>query len=229
MTELFKNQLLHELSQAGFHQARVADNGESIVPVPEHPKLCIKPQHVQFDSNASQAERDLAHWQMTDIQQRTIDACNMWEQSREMPGKNMGAENFRFISDVNGVMLAARNDGERGLHFVTWAYNHDRSSLEHGHYTTSFSSALEDYATRAGLVPKEQIIDPANAPLLYKALQVMESNYWLTQEHDRQVSELCSQLRRIDHAVADKAEDIQLVPAGLDDQDETIEQEMQGP
>lgn len=184
MKEIFKNQLMHELKQAGYYQAVLTSDEEAIIPMPDYPDLRICQDHIRFTADASQAERDLAHQQLRELHQRTEDACRAWEHSQEMPGKNMGAENFRFLSEFNDVMLAARNDGVHGLYFTTWEYNHDRSAVEHGHYTSSFAGALEDYATRAGLVPREQIIDPANAPVLYKALQTMESNYWLTKEHE---------------------------------------------
>ena len=226
MTELFRNQLLHELSEAGYHQAKLADDDKSIIPVPEYPELRISPDHVRYGLEATEAERELAHWDMVNIQQRTIDACSAWDNSREMPGEHMGAENFRLLSEFNDVVLAARNDGMRGLHFVTWDYSNDRTSLMHGHYTTSFAGALEDYASRAGMVKKEQIIDPANAPMLYRALQTVSNNYWLSNEQADQVKDLCQQLRQLDHAVADKAESIEMDPADLYMPGETMEPEM---
>lgn len=225
MTELFKHQLLHELRQAGYSHARVSDDESYVIPTPEYPDLRISPQNVRYSHEASEAERELAHWTMTDIQQRTLDACRAWEQSRELPGQ-MGAKNFRSLSEFGGVMLAARNDGERGLHLVTWQYAYDRSGLEHGHYTTSYAVALQDYAMRAGLTQKEQVIDPANVPMLYRALQVMENNHWLTAQHEEQVAGLCEQLHRLDREVAEKAEAIQLEP--VLEQSDGLEQQMQG-
>lgn len=228
MTELFRNQLFHELRQAGYHQAAMAEDKKTIVPVPEYPDLRIGPSGIRFGMDACEVEKDLAHDVMADIQQRAIDACRAWEHSTEMPGEHMGAENFRFISEFNDVMLAARNDGVRGLHFVTWEYTHDRTSVTHGHYTTSFTAAKEDFAVRSGLVLKEQLLDPAHLPLLYKALKTVENDYWLQREQDEQVDKLCKQFSRFDHEVANKAEDIVLLPADPGEQEETMEQEMQG-
>lgn len=226
MTDLFKNQLLHELNEAGYHKATMAEDGETFVPIPEYPNLRISSDSVRYGMDADETERDLAHDVMTDIQQRTLDACRAWEHGRDMPGKNAGVEDFRLLSEFNSVVLAARDDGPRGLHLVTWELGHDHSSLNHGHYHTSFTNALEDYATRAGLVPQAQIIDPANAPVLYKALQTMENNYWLTKDHEKQVNALCSQLRQLDREVADKAEAIQFEAADAMEHGEYMEQEM---
>lgn len=222
MTELFKYQLLHELREAGYDDAMVAEDGKSVVPMPEHPDLQITSLYVQSSLGMAQEDRDALHWALSDIKSRALDACRAWENSSEMPIQNKGTENYRLLSEFNDILLAARSDGTRGLYFATWAYDEDRTGLEYGSYTSSFTAALQDYATRAGLVPKEQIIDPANAPVLYKALQTMESNYWMTKEQQDQVDQLCQQLEQLDRHVADKAEAIHLETADV------AEQGMQG-
>lgn len=218
MTELFKYQLLHELREAGYHDARMTRDGKSIMPIPEHPDLQISSLYVQSPLGMPQEQRDALHWAMTDIKSRALDACRAWENSNEMPVHSGGTENYRLLSEFNDTLLAARNDGVRGLYFATWAYDEDRTGLEYGSYTSSFTTALQKYATRAGLVPKEQIIDPANAPVLYKALKTMENNYWMTKEQESQVDQLCQQLEQLDRHVAVKAEEIHLEIADITEQ-----------
>lgn len=225
MTRIFKAQLLNELRQAKFTEAAENADGD-IIPDPRFPGLVITQQHIRFSEDASQEERDLAHGEATDILLRTRAACHAWDNSDPFLKTCDAPENFNVVSEFGEVVLAVRNDGPRGLHFATWDYNHDRTGLSHGHYTTSYTGAMEDYAVRSGLVRQEQIIDPANAPMLYRALQTVANNYCLSNEHADQVNQLCQQLRDLDQYVADKSEQIQMDPASHYMPDETMEPEM---
>jgi hypothetical protein len=61
--------------------------------------------------------------------------------------------------------MSARNDTEygRGLYFVTWQYDRDRTGVEHGHYTEDYNAAKEDFASRSGLVSKDKLFTPEQA------------------------------------------------------------------
>jgi len=67
------------------------------------------------------------------------------------------------------VTLSARDDGARGLHFVTWQYDRNRK-VERGNYTESIGGAMRDFAGRSGLIPKELIFDGAQLDLIRSAL-----------------------------------------------------------
>lgn len=43
---------------------------------------------------------------------------------------------------INKIVLVARDDGERGMHFVTWKYCYDRKSMGLGHYRTRYNYEL---------------------------------------------------------------------------------------
>lgn len=46
-----------------------------------------------------------------------------------------------------------------GYQFVTWSRDQDRRRLSHGHYyLNGYKQAKEDFAVRAGLVPKELLV-----------------------------------------------------------------------
>jgi len=57
-----------------------------------------------------------------------------------MPIKDVAE--FRLLSECNKIVLAARDDGDRGLHFVTWEYSYDRKDVGAGHYRTRYNHEL---------------------------------------------------------------------------------------
>ena len=81
-----------------------------------------------------------------------------WENSRDISFN--GAENFRILAEFNNVVLAARDDTAygRGLYYTTWQYSYDRTGFDHGHYTDDYNRAKEDFAVRAGLVDRNNMI-----------------------------------------------------------------------
>lgn len=177
-----------------------------VIPIPQFPQLIITPKHVQFHENAGQEERDLAHGEITDIFLRAREACQMWEQSVPFPEDCQAGERFQKVAEYGNTVLAVRNDGNAGLHFVTWDYSYGRTGVTHGHYTRCFADAKEDFAVRAGLVDESRIIHMADVPLLYKALRCLDSeDVTLTSAEERRIDALCDTLKQMDPDVITKA------------------------
>jgi hypothetical protein len=67
---------------------------------------------------------------------------------------------FNILTEFNNIVLAARDDGEyrRGLHFVVWEYDSDRTGFHAGHYTDDYAAAKENFALRAGLIQQEKVV-----------------------------------------------------------------------
>ena len=45
---------------------------------------------------------------------------------------------YRKLSQFGQTLFAARDDGERGLHFVTWQLNDDHTNPNNGHYSDNY-------------------------------------------------------------------------------------------
>jgi hypothetical protein len=95
-----------------------------------------------------------------------------WDKAPAAPLKDLS--NFRILSEYNNVVLAARDDSERGygdgLSFVTWRYDYDHAGVENGHYTTDYAAAKEDFALRCGLVDKNKMFDETEMKLIRQGL-----------------------------------------------------------
>lgn len=226
MTDQFKAQLKSELRLAGITKYTETTDGD-IVPDPRFPGLVMSQQYVQYSEDASQEERDFAHETATDILLRTREACDAWDNSRPFPGICDAPSNFNIVAEFGEVVMAVSNDGDRGLHFVTWEYGHGRTGVVHGHYTTSYAGAKEDFALRAGLVDERLLLRPEDAPLLYRALVALDGeDVTLTRADEEQIDRLLSDLKQLDPEVVQKA-----YPAGQDQslgQPGPVEQAMQG-
>lgn len=172
--EMFYTQLSLELHRAGYYKGAVAPDDKSYIPLPQYPNLRITRGGVFYGTEHTQDERDLAHGDMHDIQFRALDACKAWERSREFPARVHAGENFRLVDEYADTVMAVRNDGPRGLHFVTWDYDFERTGMNHGHYTTSYEGAKEDFAVRAGLVDEHRYVTPEEASILYRGLKFMD-------------------------------------------------------
>lgn len=69
-------------------------------------------------------------------------------------------EDYRLLAEFNGAVLTGRNCGDgRGVQFVTWDWDFDRSGVSHGHYyMESYEGAKQDFTIRANLVPKQRML-----------------------------------------------------------------------
>ena len=64
----------------------------------------------------------------------------VWNNAPPMPIKDVAE--FRLLSEYNKIVLAARDDDDRGLHFVTWEYSYDCKGVGLGHYRTWYNHGL---------------------------------------------------------------------------------------
>jgi hypothetical protein len=85
-------------------------------------------------------------------------------------------EKYRKLSEYGRIVLAARDDGDRGLHFVTWEYSFDRKGVGLGHYTTNYDKAKKEFATRSGLIEEKVLFQPEQYKQIYLALLFQGKN-----------------------------------------------------
>jgi len=165
MNELFVRFFLSELRKAGFSKAFYDREQDRVVISPEHSRFFVaykKGEYLIYYNKASSFLLPV----ISSIRNKTIMVTVAWEQSAQ---KVEDVARFRNLLEWNGVTLSARDDGARGLCFVTWRYDRNRK-VEHGHYTESIGTAMRDFAGRSGLIPIELIFDDEQLDLIRSAL-----------------------------------------------------------
>ncbi len=161
MPEMLRKLMMFELAKSGFPQAEYApETGMIKIPVDgfERPILITEEGYVRYMPEVS----DLAD-SLKPIAEQVREMAYAWEYSRAMPVGDL--PEFRLLAECNSIVLAARDDSVhgRGLHFVTWEYNYERTGMYRGHYTEDYIYAKEDFAVRAGLVPENKLFTPEQA------------------------------------------------------------------
>ena len=100
--------------------------------------------------------------------------CEVDEYLRAMEnGTELKARDFDMpyikIAEYNEVVLAGREHSNGSFEFATW--NYKNNSLYHGHYTTDYKGAREDFATRSGLVNKNLLFNKSELVEIYRCIE----------------------------------------------------------
>ena len=155
MSELKQKMLLHELAQVGFPDAVYIPQSDTITLQPDGDRLPIinDAGDVKYGTEYSY----LAINTIRPLVEKVNEPVTAWERSAFLPIENVS--HFKALAEYNNVVLAARDDTDlgRGLHFVTWRYNHNRTDVESGVYTENYNAAKESFAARSGLVPQDKL------------------------------------------------------------------------
>lgn len=81
-----------------------------------------------------------------------------------------GLENFHLVASFGDCLLAASLDKSGEVRFVTWKYTYDRTGVTTGHYyETNYEGAKQDFAIRAGLIPKSRVFSEKEMEALHHA------------------------------------------------------------
>ncbi|MDR1704328.1 MAG: hypothetical protein LBS19_06545, partial [Clostridiales bacterium] len=95
----------------------------------------------------------------------------------------------------------------RGLHFVTWQYNYDRSGMDHGHYTEDYAAAKEDFAVRSGLFPEAKLFMAEQAADIIASVKFrLENDGCLSFPAEERLYALADKLSSAYPAIRGKAE-----------------------
>lgn len=167
MCELFVHFFLSELRKAGFPGASYDKEHNRVIISPDYTRLFVAYEDGEYLVHYNEDSRPLMPLikSVRDLSRALTEA---WTQSS--PDETVGTTRFRKLLEWNRVILAARDDGERGLHFVTWQYDNDRKGVSDGHYTTDIISAMKDFTGRSGLIPKDRIFNDEQLDLFRSAL-----------------------------------------------------------
>ena len=104
---------------------------------------------------------------------------------------------YRILADFGDAVLAG-HPTERGVQFVTWEWDFDRKGVHHGHYfQEDYDAAKRDFATRSGLVQKEQLFSPEQLTEIFRccADSVDEDFFELTEEQEELIRGIQQQIR----------------------------------
>jgi hypothetical protein len=118
-------------------------------------------------------------------------------------------EDFRQLAEFNGVVLAGRETEKGyGYKFVTWLRDYDGTGVGQGHYyIDGYTAAKEDFAERAGLVPRDRLFTNEQLTEIYRCLRnTMDSEHELTYEQEKLIEKTASQIEYAIPDIQDKIE-----------------------
>jgi hypothetical protein len=150
MPEVKQKMLQYELAKLGYPDAVYKPESDIIMIHPNNDRLPYI--NDAGDIHFGSEHGNFVTYTLRPIVEEVNEAYTAWEQSKAVPFEDL--KQFRVLATFNNVMLAARDDTKlgRGLHFVTWRYNHDRTGLDNGFYTDDYNAVKENFASRSGLI-----------------------------------------------------------------------------
>ena len=104
---------------------------------------------------------------------------------------------YRILADFGGTVLAG-SPSKYGVQFVTWDWDYDRTGVVHGHYfMENYDGAKRDFATRSGLIQKEQLFSPEQLTEIFRccADSVDEDFFELTDTQEEMIRGIQQQIR----------------------------------
>ena len=222
MDDLMRRQLLVELKRAVYRDAYYSEEHDAVFPMDkEFPGIQIRDKEIWMPrleqppyilgqpaihkSELEQQQRDLVYQVFRPITDRVEEMVYAWRNA--FPMKAQDVEEFRLLSEHGKIVLAARDDGERGLHFTTWEYDYNRTGVGHGHYTTDYEGAKRDFAVRSGLIPEKLIFAKEELEQIYSALVFQGKNDdELTFDKERELRGVIGKLETISPELKDTLE-----------------------
>ena len=106
----------------------------------------------------------------TDIAHTTAEYMRLMEYSPPLRAKGLDGD-YRLLADFNGAVLAG-HPTTQGVQFVTWEWDYEHTGMWQGHYYgNNYPGAKQDFAIRAGLIPKELILEQSELDELYRCCQ----------------------------------------------------------
>lgn len=115
------------------------------------------------DALGAQTELD----RVIDRAKVTSEYMAMMETAPQLKAQGLEGD-YRILADFGGTVLAG-HPTERGVQFVTWDWDFDRTGVSHGHYFQErYEQAKRDFVTRSGLVPKDALFEPEQLIEIYR-------------------------------------------------------------
>lgn len=108
-------------------------------------------------------------------------------------------EEFKLLTEFNGTVLAGREmEQGYGMKFVTWDWSYGKTGLYQGHYyLDDYAAAKENFAERAGLIPKERLFSKEQLVEMYRCMSdTLDNEYELTAPQEKLIEDTQRQIER---------------------------------
>ena len=145
------------------------------------------------DADTPQAEDAL--YRVEDIAAKTLEYMTAMEAAPQLKASGLDGDH-RILADSGGTVLAG-SPSKYGVQFVTWDWDYDCTGVSHGHYfMENYDAAKRDFATRSGLIQKEQLFSPEQMAEIYRccADSVDGDFFELTGEQEKMIRSVQQQI-----------------------------------
>lgn len=161
-------------------------------------QICIVTPHggVRYEPTAiTRAENDLIERQITGTARMVKEYMALMETAPQLEAGSLDSD-YRVLAEFNNVVLAGHST-RFGVQFATWEWVQDRTCLWQGHYTDGYAVAKEEFATRAGLLPKERVFIEEQLAEIYRCVhETLDSGYPLTRKRENILSGIAAQIEQ---------------------------------
>lgn len=158
MENRFYRELSRRLAEEGIPTGQPGERGLPVL-LHSRPAVFISASGLAYmPGEGGEEERELYH-KAAQMSEEVLEYTQAVEQASVLEADTLDTE-YRLLAEYGGVVLAGK-EMERGYgyQFVTWSRDQDGRGLSHGHYyLNGYKQAKEDFAVRAGLVPKELLV-----------------------------------------------------------------------
>lgn len=161
-------------------------------------KICMVMPNggVRYEPTAvTRAEKDLIECQVTGTARMVKEYMTLMETAPRLEACSLDSD-YRVLAEFNNVVLAGHST-RFGVQFATWEWVQDHTALWQGHYTASYAVAKEEFATRAGLLPKERVFIEEQLAEIYRCVyETLDSRYPLTRARENILSGIVAQIEQ---------------------------------
>ena len=186
---------------------RLRQNGFTVEPIEDHHlpvrwekgRLCRvsgKGSVLYRQENVDSVRTQDALQTVIDTAKMTSEYMAILETAPRLKASGLDGD-YRILADFGGTVLAG-TPSKYGGQFVTWAWDYDRTGVVHGHYfMENYDAAKQDFATRSGLIQKEQLFSPEQLTEIFRccADSVDEDFFELTEEQEELIRGIQQQIR----------------------------------
>ncbi len=144
-------------------------------------------------------ERDAIQNRAYDAINRVAEYMRLMEKAPTLRIDGLDGD-YRLLAEYNGTVLAG-HPTEYGVQFITWDWTYGHTGLWQGHYhMEDYEGAKQDFATRCGLMAKEQIFSPQQLAEVYRSIHETLDSGGITEEREKILKSAAEQ---IEYAVPD--------------------------
>ena len=147
-----------------------------------------------WQEDVATAEREQACERVTDLACTVREYMTLLGQAPPLQAQSLTGD-YRLLADFNGTVLAA-HPTRLGVQFVTWDWSCDRTGLNQGRYfQENYAGAKQDFAIRAGLIPKQQIFNQEQLIEIYRCCSdTSDAGFDLTADQEKCIRSIQEQI-----------------------------------